>query len=160
MSRAAHLASRIERTMTGPMWHGPALNDVLAGVTHVQAPARPIAGAHSIWEIVLHLAAWAEIARARVKGQRTADLSADDDWPPVSGTDQDAWTRALEQLGESHRALAAYARALDEAALDANVRSLDYSVEILLSGIVEHGTYHGGQVALLRKALNARCEQA
>ena len=159
MSRPAYLASRIERTMTGPMWHGPALKDVLAGVTHAHAAARPIAGAHSIWEIVLHLTAWAEIACARLRGQRTADLSADEDWPPVRGTGQDAWTRALDQLGESYRALAADARALDEAALDARVPGLDYSVETLLSGIVEHGTYHGGQVALLRKALNARSEQ-
>ena len=30
---------------------------------------------------------------------------------------------------------------------------LDYSVAVLLHGIVEHGTYHGGQIALLKRAL-------
>ena len=32
MSHATRLASHIERTITGPMWHGPALNDVLDSV--------------------------------------------------------------------------------------------------------------------------------
>jgi len=42
---------------------------------------------------------------------------------------------------------------LDDAALDARVKGLDYPVGILLDGVVEHGTYHGGQIALLRKAV-------
>jgi hypothetical protein len=31
------------------------------------------------------------------------------------------------------------------------VKDLDYSVDVLLHGIIEHGTYHGGQIALLKK---------
>ena len=39
--------------------------------------------------------------------------------------------------------------------LDALVPDLDYSVAVLLHGIVEHGTYHGGQIVLLKRALGA-----
>ncbi len=28
-----------------------------------------------------------------------------------------------------------------------------YSVDVLLHGVIEHGTYHGGQIMMLRKAL-------
>src|SRR5438128_550031 len=55
MSRATTLGKQIERAMTGPMWHGPALAQVLETVTSEQAAARPIPGAHSIWEIVQHV---------------------------------------------------------------------------------------------------------
>jgi uncharacterized damage-inducible protein DinB len=134
------------------MWHGPALAEVLDGVTAARAAARPIAGAHSIWEIVLHVVAWVEIARARLKGQSTGDPTPAEDWPPVTATDADAWQRALKQLDTSHRLLAVDARELDEARLDALVANLDYSVAVLLHGIIEHGTYHGGQIALLKKA--------
>jgi uncharacterized damage-inducible protein DinB len=152
MSRARQLAKHLERTVTGPMWHGPALTMVLEGVSAGRAAARPIAGAHSIWEIVLHVIAWVEIARARLKGQSTGDPTPEEDWPPVPATDAAAWARALEQLGACHRQIAADARELDDARLDAMVPNLNYSVEVLLDGIVEHGTYHGGQIALLRKA--------
>jgi uncharacterized damage-inducible protein DinB len=151
MSRATQIASSLERTMTGPMWHGPALAEVVKGVTAARAAAHPIAGAHSIWEIVLHIIAWAEIARARLKGESTGDPTPEQDWPPVTATDDAAWAAALERLGACHREIAADARAFDDGGLDAKVANLDYSVDVLLHGIVEHGTYHGGQIALLKK---------
>jgi len=153
MTRARQLSKHLEHTMSGPMWHGPALAEVLDGVTPDGAAARPIAGAHTIWEIVLHVIAWAEIARARLKGQSTGDPTPAEDWPPVAAPGPDAWQRAITQLDTSHRLLAADALELDEARLDALVPGLDYSVAVLLHGIVEHGTYHGGQIALLKRAL-------
>ena len=155
MTRARQLSKHLERTTTGPMWHGPALAEVLDGVTAERAAARPIAGAHTIWEIVLHVIAWSEIGRARLKGQSTGDPTPAEDWPPLSSTDADAWHRALKQLDTSYRHLAADAQELDEARLDALVPGLDYSVAVLLHGIIEHGTYHGGQIALLKRALGA-----
>ena len=151
MSRARHLGSSLERTMTGPMWHGPALADVLKGVTAERAAAHPIAGAHSIWEIVLHITAWSDIAALRIKGESTGDPTREQDWPPVSYADAD-WPRAVERLGESHRRLAADTRLLTEQQLDALVSGLEYSVHVMLHGIIEHGTYHGGQIALLKRA--------
>ncbi|HET6958260.1 MAG TPA: DinB family protein [Vicinamibacterales bacterium] len=148
MSRASRLANHIERTVTGPMWHGPALKDVLDGVDAARARARPIAGAHSIWEIVLHVAAWADIARQRIHGECLGDPAPEQDWPPAGGD----WPQVIERLTESHRRLADDVRQLDDAALDAKVKTLDYPVGILLDGVVEHGTYHGGQIALLKKA--------
>jgi uncharacterized damage-inducible protein DinB len=152
MTRARQLSKHLEHTMTGPMWHGQALAEILDGVSAERAAARPIAGAHTIWEIVLHVSAWVDIARARVKGQSTGDPTPAEDWPPVAATDPDAWQRALKQLDTSHRQLAADTRELDDAKLEAPVPGLDYSVAVLLHGIVEHGTYHGGQIALLKKA--------
>jgi len=168
MSRAQQLANQIERTVTGPMWHGPALADVLEGVTADRARQRTVAGAHCIWELVLHITVWCDIARQRIKGQATGDPTPEQDWPtapitvpgpdPKSGSDlassgaDSDWRHAVERLGKSHRQLAADVRLLDEAQLDALVPGLQYSVSVLLDGVVEHGTYHGGQIALLKRA--------
>ena len=156
-STAAQLSNHIKRTVAGPMWHGPALDELLASVSSDQAAARPITGAHSIWEIVLHVTAWAEIALARLHGQRTGDPAPDEDWPPVPGSDAAAnWQAALERLRESYRALATDTRRLEPSAFDEKVSGADYSVSNLLHGVIEHGTYHGGQIALLKRALEAR----
>ena len=156
-STAAQLSNHIKRTVAGPMWHGPALDELLASVSSDQAAARPITGAHSIWEIVLHVTAWAEIALARLHGQRTGDPAPDEDWPPVRGSDAAAnWQAALERLRESYRALATDTRRLEPSAFDEKVAGADYSVSNLLHGVIEHGTYHGGQIALLKRALEAR----
>ena len=161
-STAAQLSNHIKRAVAGPMWHSPSLDELLATVSSDQAAARPIPGAHSIWEIVLHVTAWAEIALARLHGQRTGDPAPDEDWPPVPGSDPGTdpaaahWHAALERLRESHRALATDTRRLEPSAFDDKVAGADYSVSNLLHGVIEHGTYRGGQIAVLKRALEAR----
>ncbi len=149
MSRGTRLANHIDRTFTGPMWHGPSLAEALEGVTAAQAAARPIARAHTVWEIVSHVTTWAEIARERIHGESLGDPTAERDWPTPAGD----WSSAIDRLAAAHRLLAADVRELTDAALDAKVETLDYPVGILLDGVVEHGTYHGGQIALLKRAI-------
>ena len=134
--------------MTGPMWHGPALAELLNGVSAAQASGRPLPDAHTIWELVLHIIVWCDIARQRLTEQALGDPTSEQDWPPVTGT----WEAALERIAESHRALAAAARGLGDDQLTAEVTGLGYTVFDLLHGVIEHGTYHGGQIALLKKA--------
>src|SRR5688500_17895464 len=102
MSGVRQVAKHIERTVTRPMEHGPAVADVLQGVTPAQAAARPIGSAHSIWEIVAHVIAWVEIARARVNGQRLGDPTPEQDWPPIAATGAGDWTETLQRLDVSH----------------------------------------------------------
>jgi uncharacterized damage-inducible protein DinB len=156
MDRApALLANHIKRTVAGPMWHGAALSDLLENVTPAQAAARPIPGAHSIWEVVAHVTSWAEIARARVHGERIGEPPPEEDWPPVGAATEAEWAILLRRLSESHRLLAHDVRHLDDATIEATVPGLEYRMYDLLHGVIEHGTYHGGQIALLKKALPA-----
>jgi len=53
------------------------LNDLLT--------KKPIAGAHSIWEIVLHVAAWDNESALALGGKEYVMLSGDADWPPAHG---------------------------------------------------------------------------
>ena len=152
MTSIEWLAKHIERTVSGPLWHGPVLDDLVRDVTAEQAAAKPLADAHSIWELVLHVTAWAEIGRARLDGRAIGDPPDEVDFPPVRDTSAAAWELARERMRESYRDLAARVRQLDEAALAARIDGLPYTIGFLLHGVVEHGTYHGGQIALLKKA--------
>ena len=151
MSEIKRINDQLKRAFEGTAWHGPSVSEVLAGVTAEQAAAHPIAGAHSIWEIVRHVAAWADIAGWRVRGEKI-DPTPGEDWPPVADEGDEAWARDVERLANSYRALAEATRALDDRQLDAAAAGQEYSVAVMLHGVVEHGTYHGGQIALLKKA--------
>lgn len=154
MSRGQRVAESLERSVSGPMWHGPALSDLLDGVTAEQAAARPIPGAHSIWELVLHATAWAEIARERLVGSAKGDPTPEEDWPAVQDASPDAWRTVVERLKEAHRELAADAARMDDSALIGRVPGKDHSVLVMMHGIIEHDAYHGGQIAILKRALN------
>ena len=149
----ARLAHQIERTVAGPMWHGPGLDELLTGVSAEQAAARPVEGAHTIWELVLHITVWAEIAHARLRGA-VATPTPEQDWPVPLAAGPDGWRAAVARLHESYRALAVSVRALDDVTLAAPVAGQEYSASTMLHGVVEHGTYHGGQIALLKRAVS------
>jgi uncharacterized damage-inducible protein DinB len=155
MDQSSILANHIERTVTGPMWHGSSLNELLNGVTHEQAAAHPIAGAHSIWELVLHVTTWSDIARERLSNRSLEPVPTDVDFPPVKTPSADAWADAKARLLASHHALARATETLTPDALAAVVQvpKPRYTVSTLLHGVIEHGTYHGGQIALLKRAL-------
>ena len=156
MTESAELARLLERTVTGPMWHGPALAEVIAGVTADQAAAHPIEGAHSIWELVLHITVWANIAAARLRGEALDDPPASEDWPAPPTATREAWTQATDRMGDAYRGLARAAERLDGAALGATIPGRGYTAATMLRGVVEHGTYHGGQIAILKRAVARR----
>ena len=77
MRQAERIVDQMERAFRGSPWYGPAAQRVLGGVTAAQASARPIAGAHSIWELVLHMTGWkVEAARSwRRRGSSSGTTS-------------------------------------------------------------------------------------
>jgi aminoglycoside 6'-N-acetyltransferase I len=147
------LADHIRRAVGGPMWHGPAVAGVLDGVTATQAAAHPVPGAHSIWELVLHLSVWAEIAGARLRGAALAYPPPEEDWPAPASTAEAAWTAAVERLAAAYDALANQVEALSPDELRATVTGQDHPVWAMLHGVAEHACYHGGQIPLLKRAL-------
>ena len=150
------LAQSIRQNVSGPMWHGPSINEALDGLTYVAANSRPVAGAHSVWEIALHIASWADIARTRLGPAIMRDPVRSKDWPPVPAPSPGAWRQAIEQIGSAYDALANQVEWLKPEDLARIVPGRDYTVETMLRGVIEHGAYHAGQIAILRKALIKR----
>jgi uncharacterized damage-inducible protein DinB len=150
MSELAMIIDELQRIHTGEAWHGPALRDLLSGVTAEQAAARPVPGGHSIWELVLHIAAWEEVFRNRLEGQ-PAKEPQEGDFPPIEEANQQAWPEALAYLDSTHEQLLKTVSGLSDGALLETVVGQEYSVGFMLHGIVRHQVYHAGQIGLLKK---------
>jgi uncharacterized damage-inducible protein DinB len=146
------IASQLRRSYEGPAWHGPALRELLQGVTAEQAAAKPVPGAHSVWELVHHIDAWERQAFTTLEGETYESMTGDADWPPVRNTTAEAWTDALERLGSTTSKLVQAVRLMDEAKLDEIVAGKEFNYYFLLHGVVQHNLYHAGQIALLKRA--------
>jgi uncharacterized damage-inducible protein DinB len=159
MSEITRIVDELEREYTGDPWHGSPLRDILDGITAEQAVARPLANAHTVWQIVLHMTAWKNEVRRRLAGAPARDPE-EGDWPEVGDPTAPRWKDAREGLDDAHRLLIAAIRELPESRLfaatsdprDAPLGS-GVSYYVLLHGIVQHDVYHSGQIALLKKAL-------
>ena len=151
VSEVERIQEELKRAFEGEAWHGPAVLELLRDVTAHQAAARPLAGAHSIWELVLHIAAWESAGRRRLEGDR-AQLSDEENFPPVNDTSEAAWQQTIEALKNGHRELRDAINRLDESRLDEPILDGMRSVYITLHGVIQHDLYHAGQIALLKKA--------
>ncbi len=153
MPESARLADQIRRAYEGQAWHGDSLRQLLTGVKARQAAAHPIAGAHSIWELVLHITAWDAMIIKRASGM-AARMSAKQNFPPVEDSSEAAWQATLQQLALTQQRLVATVAAFPDSRLDERVpgkiagyHTFYYS----FSGIAQHDLYHAGQIALLKK---------
>jgi uncharacterized damage-inducible protein DinB len=148
-TESARIASQLHRAYRGPAWHGPSLKAILADVTPERAVLRPIANAHSIWEIVLHITAWMRIARERLTATQARSISDEEDWPSVVGK---SWSEALTALETEERALEDAIRSFPDERLEERAPATEpQSYYVLLHGVVQHTLYHAGQIILLNK---------
>jgi uncharacterized damage-inducible protein DinB len=147
------LADQISRAFRGESWHGPSVLEVLEGVSAEDAAAHPIPGAHSIWEIVLHLTGGYRLVLRRVRGER-AQLSPEEEWPPVAESSAEAWHQSQHTLDELNQQLQSAVRAFPAERLSLELGS-EYSAFIQFCGTPQHDLYHAGQIVALKKALSA-----
>lgn len=155
MSEVNRIRNQFERAFDGQAWHGPSVLAILDGVTAAQAAAHPIPGAHSIWELTLHIAAWEDACRRRLEGD-PAQLTDSEDWRPITDTSEAAWEGTKQELIATHRRLLSALASVDEARLDQPIVPSvagSSSVYVTLHGGVQHDLYHAGQIAMLKKAI-------
>jgi len=165
MTEIERIEDQLKRSLEGEAWHGPALKELLVDVTTEQAAAKPAASVHSIWEIVLHIISTQRLVCERLQGKPAAFefdaqrfgfaatvLPAEEDWPPITDQSEAAWAGTKRELRESTERLRKAIRLLDESRLEAPIVEGFSSIYVTLHGTVQHNLYHGGQIALLKKA--------
>jgi uncharacterized damage-inducible protein DinB len=150
MSEMESLVDELQRIHDGDAWHGPALREVLTGVSAEQAAARPFDQAHNIWELVRHVTAWENVFRRRLEGEPVEEPE-EGDFPPADDTGEAAWAQAVARLDQEHARLIQVASGLPDSALQEKVAGRDYTVRFQLASAVRHYVYHTGQIALLKK---------
>ncbi len=124
--------------------------ELLQGIDAKAAAARPLAAAHSIWELVLHIAAWEKVAIRRIHGEALT-LTGEQNFVHVSEASEETWQAAFQDLRNTHSDLIKAVSALPDSLLSQPVPGKDYDVRFMLLGTIQHAAYHGGQIALLKK---------
>ena len=68
MNEVERIADQLRRAVEGEAWHGRALLELLEGMSAEEASLRT-SEAHTLWEIVSHIAVWMSASRRRVQGE-------------------------------------------------------------------------------------------
>jgi uncharacterized damage-inducible protein DinB len=161
MPEVPRLLDQLRRAFDGNPWCGPSLLANLEGITAAQAAQHPIQNAHSIWEIVIHVASWTAIVHRRIAENRPLQPGEAEDWPALPAALSEAnWQRALAELRTAQQQLLEFIEKLPEEELDRTIGATfeppqggSYTAYQMLHGVAQHYLYHAGQVVLLRKLL-------
>jgi uncharacterized damage-inducible protein DinB len=155
------LRQDLHQVYDGDPWHGSSITSVLKGIDADSATQRPIPGAHNIWELVLHMAVWTREVASRVRGADAKNPTVDWPEPKVSGGEA-AWQTAKEDLAAAQKELERAVDALKPEDLmrwvgDQRDPALGTGLPVgtVIRGLLQHHTYHQGQIAILKRAANA-----
>jgi DinB family protein len=155
-AESLRIADQLRRAFGGDAWHGPPLSDLLAGITAERARARVLPSVHSIWELVLHIDIYLQVGFSATQGIPMPQLyGTEGDWPALGVDSAAAWSAAKERLFQNAEKLAQAIESFDDAKLHDIAPGRPYDFYYLFHGIVQHSLYHGGQIAILKKALSA-----
>ena len=151
----------LHQVYDGNPWHGSSITKVLEGVDADTAAFRSIPNAHTIWELVLHMTSWTREVASRVAG---ADAMDPVDWPePSFAGGAAAWEAAKRDLGAAHAEMEQKVAALQPQDLlrwvgDQRDPALGSGLPVgtVIRGLLQHHTYHQGQIAMLRRAAETR----
>jgi uncharacterized damage-inducible protein DinB len=151
VSELKFILDQLKAAFDGEAWHGPALMEILEGVDATTAAAHPIPEVHSIWELVLHLATWERVIARRIEGEALMP-SDEENFPQVHQANDPGWRDAIQNLRLTHITLMQLVSSMKGSRLNDRVPGKDYDLRFMLTGAVQHAAYHGGQIALLKKA--------
>ncbi len=147
------IETQLRLSFEGVAWHGPSVLEVLEGVTAEAAYMHPIAGAHSIWELVLHISAGYRLVLRRLEGDGRA-LTPEEDWPAVGAPTPAAWLEAMGDLRDLNSKLRRAVLNFDPERLDEPlVPQPPYTAYTQFIGMTQHDLYHAGQIVLLKRAM-------
>ena len=147
---AAELARELETLAEGNNWHGPTLHELLDGVSAEAAASRPLPGAHTIWELVLHVTAWTDVFRRRLEGTAVEEPEAGDFPVPRRPRRAPGRRRRRRYSSRTRRSRRAF-RGSPTRSSPRRVPGRPFDKHFQVRAAIRHTVYHSGQIGLLRK---------
>ena len=145
------IAQQVRAAFAGDAWHGPPIRDAVAGISAAQASARPLTPGHSIWELVIHIELWTNIAEQAIHGTPMPRLyGTEKDWPEAAGAESE-WQAAVARMLETAERFASSIEQFGDDRLPDAVPGRNYNFYHLFHGVVQHSLYHCGQIAMLKR---------
>ena len=148
----------LDRAYRARAWHGPALLETLKDVNAAMAASRVVKGAHTIWELVDHVASWNAIVAMRLAGGNPA-VTPDMNFPRTPPPTPAAWKKSLARLAASQRRFRAAVARFPGKQLGRIRPGTKTSWNVLIHGQIQHQLYHAGQIAMLRRGMGKEIRQ-
>jgi uncharacterized damage-inducible protein DinB len=151
MNETKQIADSYRAATIKGAWYGPALAELLAGISPELATTSPVPGAHTVSELLQHLLLWNERVRNTSESNPMPRWEAEKEWsePAIP------WNELVSRWNQSRDLLEEKIRSFPIEDLGKQVPGRSYPYETMLHGIVQHAIYHSGQIAMVLSMLRS-----
>jgi uncharacterized damage-inducible protein DinB len=136
----------------GSPWIDVNLVDTLQAISATQALKKMSPSSNSIWEITNHIISWRENVLQRVKGKSIKTPAHNYFVAVTSGTNAE-WQVTMKKLEATQADWITFLKTLKETALEQVYEPNGMTYYEHIQGILQHDTYHLGQIVMLTKLL-------
>ncbi len=156
MTEVERIVDQYDRVMSGRAWHGDPVWNLLEGISPECAANRPVAVAHTIWELLMHMTYWETVGYGRIMNL-PVERGPGKNFPVVPKPTAANWRKTLKEFRASNRNFRQALLQLEPANLDLRLaRDKRKSTYVEAHGVIQHHVYHAGQIAILRKAFKSK----
>ncbi|HET8810325.1 MAG TPA: DinB family protein [Flavobacteriaceae bacterium] len=152
MKQTARISKLFNDLYDDSPWLGVNWLETLNNISAEQASKRIAEGRNTIWEITNHVIQWRLNVLRRVQGESI--VSPDHNYIlPVEAVSETDWKNTLEELAVSQQKWLDFLKNFDENQFSKIYPNNQMTYYEHIHGILQHDSYHLGQVVLLAKML-------
>ncbi|MFD2521160.1 DinB family protein [Emticicia soli] len=144
------IIDNLDTVFRGDAWHGPSVMEFINSMPLNVVDERKEYSKYSICQIIYHLGAWRRFVLEKIGGNIRYDLvSEEENYGTEEAITKQNWPNLVEQLRANQEELISTLESLDDDLLVKLVPGQDYTYYKLLTGLIQHDTYHLGMIWVL-----------
>ena len=144
------IIENLDTVFRGDAWHGPSMMELLNSMPAEVVAEKKSVSKFTISQLVFHLTVWRKYVLKKLEGDIHFDLISDEDnYGNAAQTNAKNWKNLIADLKNSQEKLVEKLEELDDSILTKTVPGNYYDFYKLLTGLIQHDTYHLGMIWVL-----------
>ncbi len=144
------IVDNLDIVFRGDAWHGPSVMEFINSMPLNVVDVRKEYSKYTICQIIFHLGVWRKFVLEKLNGNIRFDVVSEEE---NYGTEEQIakanWPNLVEQLKANQEELLEKLEDFDDELLVKLVPGQDYNYYKLLTGLIQHDTYHLGMIWVL-----------
>ncbi|WP_337040823.1 DinB family protein [Emticicia sp. 17c] len=141
------IVDNLDTVFRGDAWHGPSVMEFINSMPLNVVDVRKPYSKYTICQLVYHLGIWRKFVLEKLAGNIRYDLvSEEENYGSEEDIQKANWPNLVEQLKNFQADLLDKLEEFDDTLLAKLVPGQDYDYYKLLTGLIQHDTYHLGMI--------------
>jgi uncharacterized damage-inducible protein DinB len=144
------IIDNLETVFRGDAWHGPSVLEILNSLPPKVVDEKHGFSKRTISQLIYHLVAWRKFIIEKLNDNIHYSLENDEDnWGTPEMTSKENWLNLIQLFKDTQKQLVDILDEKNDDLLNKRVPGEHYDFYKLLTGMIQHDTYHLGMIWVL-----------